>query len=99
MPDIRNSKVVDVIRELQSYGALVDVYDPWIRNTDAQAQYAISPLDSLPEPGTYDAIVVAVAHPEFAKLGAPGMHALGKSPHILYDVKAMLEPQESDGRL
>jgi UDP-N-acetyl-D-glucosamine/UDP-N-acetyl-D-galactosamine dehydrogenase len=98
-PDLRNSKVIDIVRELASYNARVDVYDPWVDMDDAKAEYDITPLTEPPHTGAYDAVVVAVAHPEFLNWGAAGIRAFGKPGHVLYDVKSVLRQSESDGRL
>ncbi|MFA7281132.1 MAG: Vi polysaccharide biosynthesis UDP-N-acetylglucosamine C-6 dehydrogenase TviB [Sterolibacterium sp.] len=97
--DLRNTKVIDVVRELASYHARVDIYDPWIDIAEARAEYNIAPLADMPQPNTYDAIVLAVAHPEFLQMGANGIRALGKPGHVLYDVKSLLGKAEADGRL
>jgi UDP-N-acetyl-D-galactosamine dehydrogenase len=98
-PDLRNTKVIDIVRGLTGYHAQVDVYDPWINVAEAQQEYGIMPLTKMPECGIYDAIVVAVSHPEFIRMGATGIHALGKPTHLLYDVKSILAKCDSDGRL
>jgi UDP-N-acetyl-D-galactosamine dehydrogenase len=98
-PDLRNTKVIDIVRELTSYHARVDIYDPWIDVAEAAHEYKVTPLADKPKPGTYDAIVLAVAHPEFLQMGAAGIHAFGKSEHVLYDVKSLLGKAEADGRL
>jgi UDP-N-acetyl-D-galactosamine dehydrogenase len=98
-PDLRNTKVIDIVRELQSYHAKVDIYDPWIDIAEAEHEYQVTPLGYPPEAGMYDAIILAVAHPEFLAMGATGIHALGKPGHVLYDVKSLLPRLESDGRL
>jgi UDP-N-acetyl-D-galactosamine dehydrogenase len=98
-PDLRNSKVIDIVRELQAYHALVDVYDPWIDPAEAKHEYGIAPLREPPAVDTYDAIVLAVAHPEFRQLGAAGIRAFGKPGHVLFDVKSLLAKSESDHRL
>ncbi|MDK9704385.1 MAG: Vi polysaccharide biosynthesis UDP-N-acetylglucosamine C-6 dehydrogenase TviB [Sulfuritalea sp.] len=98
-PDLRNTKVIDIVRELTGYHARVDIYDPWIDVAEAEHEYRVTPLKDKPQQGTYDAIVLAVAHPEFLQLGAAGIHALGKAEHVLYDVKSLLGKAEADGRL
>jgi UDP-N-acetyl-D-galactosamine dehydrogenase len=98
-PDVRNTKVIDIVRELQGYNARIDIYDPWIDPAEAEHEYGVRPMSAPPEQGAYDAIVLAVAHPEFLQLGAAGIHALGKSSHVIYDVKSLLPKSESDGRL
>jgi UDP-N-acetyl-D-galactosamine dehydrogenase len=98
-PDLRNTKVIDIVRELASYHAQVDIYDPWIDVAEAEHEYQVTPLKDKPQASTYDAIILAVAHPEFLQLGAAGIHALGKPGHVLYDVKSSLGKTEADGRL
>lgn len=98
-PDLRNTKVVDIVCGLEEYNAKVDIYDPWIDVTEAEHEYHIRPLGRRPEPGAYDAIVLAVGHPEFAGYGAARIRALGKVRHVLYDVKSLLPLNEVDGRL
>jgi len=98
-PDLRNTKVIDIVRELRAYHACVDVYDPWIDPAEAELEYNIAPLREPPASGMYDAIVLAVAHPEFKRWGAAGIRAFGKSGSVLFDVKSLLAKCESDGRL
>ena len=97
-PDVRNTKVVDIVEELASYGARVDVHDPWVDPADAKAEYGID-LVSEPEQGAYDVVVIAVAHDEFRALGEKGIRAFGKAKSILYDIKYVLPPDAVDGRL
>jgi UDP-N-acetyl-D-galactosamine dehydrogenase len=97
-PDLRNSRVIDIISEFQSYHAKVDVYDPWVDADEAEHEYGIRPVPA-PEQGKYDAIVLAVAHDEFVALGAQGVHALGRPEHVVYDVKGVLPKAEVDRRL
>ncbi len=97
-PDLRNSKVVDVIRELQKYGATVDVYDPWVNGREARHEYGLRPVRTLRR-GHYDAAVLAVAHREFKELGAPAIRRLCRRNHVLYDIKYAFPSAEVDGRL
>ncbi len=97
-PDIRNTRVVDMVSEMQSYGANVDVYDPWVDKEEAHAELGIEPIDA-PEDNSYDAIIIAVAHRQFAEMGVGRLRGLGKSPSILYDIKHLLPADEVDGRL
>ncbi|MFO1407100.1 MAG: Vi polysaccharide biosynthesis UDP-N-acetylglucosamine C-6 dehydrogenase TviB [Steroidobacteraceae bacterium] len=97
-PDVRNSKVVDVVRELGKYGARVDVYDPWADIHEAQHEYGLKPIRRL-KPGTYDAIVVGVAHDEFRRMGIAKIRELGRREHVLYDIKYVFPADEVDGRL
>jgi UDP-N-acetyl-D-galactosamine dehydrogenase len=97
-PDLRNSKVADVINELKKFGAKVDVFDPWVDSKEAQHEYAVTPIRK-PKNGTYDAIVLAVAHNEFKEMGVKTIRAFGKKPHVLYDIKYVFKASEVDGRL
>jgi UDP-N-acetyl-D-galactosamine dehydrogenase len=97
-PDLRNTRVVDIIAELAQFQAVVDVYDPWVDAAEALHEYGITPIAS-PEAGQYDAVVLAVGHAEFAKLGGPGVRALGKANSVVYDVKYVLPRDAVDGRL
>ncbi|MCK4952001.1 MAG: Vi polysaccharide biosynthesis UDP-N-acetylglucosamine C-6 dehydrogenase TviB [Gammaproteobacteria bacterium] len=97
-PDLRNTRVVDIIREFESYHANVDVYDPWIDPEQADHEYGIKPVDTLSN-GKYDAIVLTVGHDEFKEMGADKIRKLGKSKCILFDVKCILPKDKVDGRL
>jgi len=97
-PDLRNTRVTDMIEEFVEYGANVDVYDPWVDKDEAFDEYSIRPIDSMQKAG-YDAIVLAVSHNEFVEMGAADIHALGKENHVLYDIKYILKTDEVDGRL
>ena len=97
-PDLRNTRVIDMIKEFADYGANVDVYDPWVNKEEAYEEYAISPIPQL-ENGKYDAIVLAVSHKQFVEMGADAIHKLGKENHVLYDIKYILKANEVDGRL
>ena len=97
-PDIRNTKIIDIVHELQEYHIQADVYDPWVDATEAEHEYAITPVKSL-EQGQYDAVILAVAHEQFKAMGAAEIRALGKPEHILYDLKYVLDQSESDLRL
>ena len=97
-PDLRNTRVVDIVQALQGYNAQVDIVDPWVDPAAASHEYGIE-LISEPALGTYDAIIVAVGHQQFAKLGSAGIRAFGKPQNILYDVKYVLPRAAVDGRL
>ena len=97
-PDIRNTKIIDIVNELQEYNIQADVYDPWVDTQEAQHEYGITPIASL-EQGQYDAVILAVAHEQFKAMGATDIRALAKPEHILYDLKYVLEQSESDIRL
>jgi UDP-N-acetyl-D-galactosamine dehydrogenase len=97
-PDLRNTKVIDVIRELQDFKFNVDVYDPWVNVEEAQAEYDITPIKS-PKENSYDAIILAVAHNEFKAMGKEGIAKLTKSNNLIYDLKYILPREEVDIRL
>jgi UDP-N-acetyl-D-galactosamine dehydrogenase len=97
-PDIRNSKVIDVVRELEKYGARVDVHDPWADAEDCQHEYGLRLTRTL-DKQTYDAAIVAVAHREFKKLGATAIRKLCRKNHVLYDIKHVFDATDADGRL
>lgn len=97
-PDIRNTKIIDIVNELQEYNIQADVYDPWVDTQEAQHEYGITPIASL-EQGQYDAVILAVAHEQFKVMEAADIRALAKPEHILYDLKYVLEQSESDLRL
>jgi len=97
-PDLRNTRVVDIIREFEDYHARIDVYDPWVDPNEAYEEYGILPVRELKE-GHYDAIILAVAHRQFVDMGAEGVRALGKPHAILYDVKSVLPREAVDARL
>jgi len=97
-PDIRNSKVVDVVRELQKFGARVDIYDPWADGAECHHEYGLRPIRKL-SPSTYDVAVVAVAHRQFKELGARGVRRLCRKSHVVYDIKHVFAAADVDGRL
>jgi UDP-N-acetyl-D-galactosamine dehydrogenase len=97
-PDLRNTRVTDIIAELQSYGMQVDVWDPWVSAAEAQHEYGITPIEA-PQPGDYEAIVLAVSHREFAALGSGEIRAFGRPNAVLFDVKYLFPAAETDGRL
>jgi UDP-N-acetyl-D-galactosamine dehydrogenase len=97
-PDLRNTRVIDIVGALGGYGVAVDVHDPWVRASEARHEYDIDPVDE-PAHGTYDAVVVAVGHREFIALGAEGIRAFGKPLSVVYDVKYVLPRDAVDGRL
>jgi UDP-N-acetyl-D-galactosamine dehydrogenase len=97
-PDLRNTRVVDMVKELSGFNARVDVYDPWVNPAEAVHEYGITPIEK-PEPGAYDAIILAVAHHQFRAMGAAAIRKLGKDDHVLYDIKYVLDADQSDGRL
>ena len=97
-PDLRNTRVVDVIAELQDYGVAVDVHDPWVDPQEARAEYGLE-LVAAPAPGGYDGIMLCVAHDDFGTLGQAGIRAFGRPGHVLYDLKHVLACDEADLRL
>ncbi len=97
-PDLRNTRVVDVIGEFQSYHANIDVYDPWVSAEEAKHEYGLDLIDA-PKAGHYDAIILAVGHHQFMALGAEKIRALGKPDCVLFDVKHLLPREAVDDRL
>ena len=97
-PDLRNTRVVDVVEEFEGFNCNVDVYDPWVDKDEAMHEYDIKPIDQ-PVEGKYDAILLAVAHDEFKELSLEQIKAFGKDNHVLYDIKYLLGANEVDGRL
>ena len=97
-PDVRNTRVIDIVQEFDSYHANVDVYDPWVDPEEANHEYGITPITELKN-DTYDAIIVAVSHKEFVTMGVDAIRALGKKQHILFDVKHVFPKQDVDARL
>ena len=97
-PDIRNTRVVDVVQELSGFHCNIDVYDPWIDKEESTRDYGITPVEQ-PEPGKYDAVIIAVAHHQFKAMDITAIRALGKKNHILYDIKYILPAEKVDGRL
>lgn len=97
-PDLRNTRVVDIVAELQDYNCRVDVYDPWVSVTEAEDEYGITPTKQ-PKLETYDGIVLAVAHRQFKAMGVDAVRALGTQNHILYDLKYLFPADATDIRL
>jgi UDP-N-acetyl-D-galactosamine dehydrogenase len=97
-PDLRNTRVVDILRELAEYNVAADVYDPWVSAAEAEHEYGITPI-SEPQAHSYDGIVLAVAHDQFRAMGAKKIRALGKDQHVLYDLKYLLSEADADVRL
>lgn len=97
-PDLRNTRVVDVVGELQEYQLKVDVYDPWVDADEAHCEYGLTPIQ-YPESGAYEGIVLAVAHNEFAELGITGLRNFGRPGAIVYDLKSLLPQDTVTGRL
>ncbi|MCD6250970.1 MAG: Vi polysaccharide biosynthesis UDP-N-acetylglucosamine C-6 dehydrogenase TviB [Psychrobacter sp.] len=97
-PDVRNTKVIDIVHELQEYNIEVDVYDPWINSAEAQCEYDIMPVKA-PLPDHYDSIILAVAHSEFVEMGVEHIRDFGKDNHVLYDLKYVFDKNKTDIRL
>lgn len=97
-PDIRNTKVIDIVSELKDYGCLVDVYDPWVNTKEAQHEYGIAITKQLTI-GHYDAIILAVAHNQFKTMTEQEIRVCAKDNHVLYDLKYVLQALQSDLRL
>ena len=105
-PDLRNTRVIDIVKELREYNTTVDVYDPWVDADEARHEYGLELLTELPTPSrradggedAYDAIVIVVAHNQFKEMDQQAIRSLGKENHVLYDIKYLLSPEESDLR-
>ena len=97
-PDLRNTKIVDIVSELKEYNINVDITDPWCSSEQAEHEYNLT-LTEKPEAGKYDAIILAVAHNEFKVMGVEEIRKLGKSQHVLYDLKYILPKESVDMRL
>ena len=97
-PDLRNTRVVDLVEEFEGFNCNVDVYDPWVDKDEVIHEYGFKPIDQ-PVEGKYDAILLAVAHDEFKELSLDQIKAFGKDNHVLYDIKYLLDANEVDGRL
>lgn len=97
-PDIRNTRVVDIVQEFRDYGANVDVFDPWVNAAEAQHEYGITPV-AEPAEAKYEAIILAVAHNEFKALGIDNIRKFGRRESVIYDIKSVLPRDQIDGRL
>ncbi|WP_312796563.1 Vi polysaccharide biosynthesis UDP-N-acetylglucosamine C-6 dehydrogenase TviB [Tianweitania sp.] len=97
-PDLRNTRVVDVVSELEEFNIAVDVYDPWVDAHEAKHEYGIDLITS-PDAQSYDGVILAVAHREFGEMGSDGIRALGAEDHVLYDLKHVLPNGTADLRL
>ncbi|HBD04657.1 MAG TPA: Vi polysaccharide biosynthesis UDP-N-acetylglucosamine C-6 dehydrogenase TviB [Psychrobacter sp.] len=97
-PDVRNTKVIDIVHELQEYNIDVDVYDPWVDAVEAQKEYGVKPVNE-PTANSYDSIILAVAHSEFVDMGVAHIRSLGKHNHVLYDLKYVFAKEDTDIRL
>ncbi len=98
-PDVRNTKVVDIVKALRAYNTQVDVYDPWVDVVEAQHEYGLACLTEAPVHGQYAAIVLAVGHGQFLTMGEQGIKAFGQAGAVVYDVKSILPMGAADGRL
>lgn len=97
-PDVRNTKIIDIVKELQDFNMSVDVYDQWANPEEVKHEYGIELISELKE-GKYDGIVLAVDHSELKAMGEEKLRSFGKENHVLYDVKHVLLPSEADIRL
>ncbi len=97
-PDVRNTKVIDIVHELQAYNIEIDVHDPWIDANEARREYSITPIAQLVT-HQYDGIILAVAHEQFVAMGVESIRALGKDNHVLYDLKYLFTKEDADIRL
>ena len=97
-PDIRNTRVIDVVKELKSYNANVDVWDPWAEADEVKHEYGME-LITQPQPNHYDAIIITVGHNEFKAMTRADLAKLGKDNHLVFDVKHLLPKDEVDARL
>jgi UDP-N-acetyl-D-galactosamine dehydrogenase len=97
-PDLRNTRVVDVINDLQEFNTRIDVYDPWVSSEEAEAEYGISLIDQ-PQPGAYDAVLLAVAHQQFRDLGLEQIRSFCKPEHVIFDVKYLFPCEAGLNRL
>lgn len=97
-PDLRNTRVIDIVHTLRSYNAEVDIHDPWANPDEARHEYGID-LTAQPQPNHYDAVILAVGHDQFRNLGGPGVRALCKAESVVFDVKHVLPREFVEGRL
>ena len=97
-PDVRNTKIIDIVKELKDFNMSVDVYDGWANPDEVKHEYGVELITTL-EKGKYDGVVLAVDHSELKEMGEVNLRALGKENHVLYDVKHVLKPHEADIRL
>jgi UDP-N-acetyl-D-galactosamine dehydrogenase len=98
-PDVRNTRVIDLVHELRGYGAAVEIHDPWADPQAVEQEYAIELLRAPPARGAYDAVILAVAHQQFRDMGAKAIRELGRKDHVLYDIKSVLPVDQVDARL
>jgi UDP-N-acetyl-D-galactosamine dehydrogenase len=98
-PDLRNSRVIDIIRELQAFNATIEVWDPWVDPHEARDEFELDIEAGEPAPGRYDAVIIAVTHHQFLEMGVERIRALGRTGAVLFDVKGLFPKDASDGRL
>lgn len=97
-PDIRNTRIIDVVKELGNYSCNVDIFDPWVDAEEVEEEYGIIPVSEI-KAASYDAIIVAVGHEQFKEMGSTDIRGFGKDKHVLYDLKYIFSPEQSDVRL
>jgi len=98
-PDLRNTRVIDIVQELQEYNTKVDVYDPWVSSEESIHEYGIAPVGE-PESGVYDAIIISVGHRQFKAMGMERIRSFGKeNGHLVYDLKYLFPADQTDIRL
>jgi len=97
-PDIRNTKIIDMVQALKEYELDLDIYDPWVDPKEVEHEYGLAPISAL-QNNEYDAVILAVAHDQFKQMTAADIHALGKTKHVLFDLKYILSKEYSDIRL
>ncbi|WP_445114559.1 Vi polysaccharide biosynthesis UDP-N-acetylglucosamine C-6 dehydrogenase TviB [Acinetobacter sp. WZC-1] len=97
-PDIRNTKIVDMVQALKEYDLALDIYDPWVDEDEVKQEYGLAPVQRL-EKGVYDAIVIAVSHDQFKQMTSADFKLLGKPNHVLYDLKYVVDKEQSNIRL
>ena len=97
-PDVRNTKIIDIVHELEEYNIEVDVYDPWVDKSEAEREYNITPV-KMPSANHYEGIILAVAHSEFVDMGIDKIRNFGKVSHVLYDLKYVFDKKDTDIRL
>lgn len=97
-PDIRNTRIIDVVKELGNYSCKVDIFDPWVDAEEVRREYGIIPVSEI-KSSHYDAIIVAVGHHQFKQMGGEDIRGFGKDKHVLYDLKYVLPAEQSDVRL
>ncbi|WP_108468422.1 nucleotide sugar dehydrogenase [Polynucleobacter difficilis] len=98
-PDLRNTKVVDIISQLKKYNLAVDIYDPWVSSKEAEHEYGITCLSALPEKGKYSAVILAVGHQDFVEMGIDVIKSFGTINAVFFDVKSLFPLNLSDARL